>query len=128
MILYIVLVLYATFKRRIGIAVTTSLNWNWLNFGMILLYVDSTKNEVLHLLKKSLLENFTFCAMVNNADSQHKIQHINALHAIVFFSTPYKHQNTSSFLIFSGGIEREQWHEMAESCFFTYNFEHAFVW
>ena len=26
--------------------------------------------------------------------------------------TPSKHQKTSGFLLFSGGIERDQWHEM----------------
>ena len=28
------------------------------------------------------------------------------------FLYPQKHQEISSFLIFSGGIERDQWHEM----------------
>ena len=29
------------------------------------------------------------------------------------FYTSWKHQKTRGFLMFSGGIEREQWHEMA---------------
>ena len=29
------------------------------------------------------------------------------------FYTPWKHQKTRGFLMFSGGVEREQWHEMA---------------
>ena len=28
--------------------------------------------------------------------------------------TPRKHQKTSIFLIFSGGIERDRWHEMGQ--------------
>ena len=28
------------------------------------------------------------------------------------FYTPWKHKKNSSFLMFSGGMEREQWHEM----------------
>ena len=28
------------------------------------------------------------------------------------FDTPWKHQKTSGFLMFSGGIKRDQWHEM----------------
>ena len=31
---------------------------------------------------------------------------------LVSFYTPWKHEETSGFLIFSGGIERDQWHEM----------------
>ena len=83
-----------------------------------------------YLLKKSLMENFIFCIVVNNDSSQHKIKHINLLHVVVSFSTLCKHQKTYSFLMFSGGIEREQRHEMAETIFFflTCNFEHALVW
>ena len=29
-------------------------------------------------------------------------------------NTPRKHQKTSGFLIFSGGIERKQWHEIGK--------------
>ena len=31
---------------------------------------------------------------------------------LLSFYTHWKHQKTSGFLIFSGGIERYQWHEM----------------
>ena len=31
---------------------------------------------------------------------------------LVSFYTPWKYEKTSRFLIFSGGIERDQWHEM----------------
>ena len=31
---------------------------------------------------------------------------------LVFLYTPWKHQKTSAFLMFSGGIERDQWHEI----------------
>ena len=31
---------------------------------------------------------------------------------LVSFYTPWKHQKTSGFLIFSGDTEREQWYEM----------------
>ena len=31
---------------------------------------------------------------------------------LVLFCTPWKHQKSSSFLMFSGGIERYQWHEI----------------
>ena len=30
------------------------------------------------------------------------------------FYTPWKHEKTSGFMIFSGSIERNQWYEMSE--------------
>ena len=33
---------------------------------------------------------------------------------LVFFDTPRKYQRNNDFLIFSGGIERDQWHEMTQ--------------
>ena len=33
---------------------------------------------------------------------------------LVSFYTPWKHQKTSGFLMFSGGIERDQWHEIGQ--------------
>ena len=31
---------------------------------------------------------------------------------LIFFDTPPKHQKTIDFLMFLGGIKRDQWHEM----------------
>ena len=31
---------------------------------------------------------------------------------LISFDTPWKHQKTSGFLMFSGGMKRDQWHEM----------------
>ena len=33
---------------------------------------------------------------------------------LISFNTPWKHQNTSGFRMFLGGIERDQWHEMGK--------------
>ena len=49
---------------------------------------------------------------------------------LISFNTPWKHQNTSGFRMFLGGIERDQWHEMGkyaaedflERAFFIFNF------
>ena len=32
----------------------------------------------------------------------------------ISFDTPWKRQKTSDFLMFSGGIKRDQWHEMSK--------------
>ena len=34
---------------------------------------------------------------------------------LLFFYTPWKHKKPRGFLMFSGGIERDQWHEMGSS-------------
>ena len=44
----------------------------------------------------------------------------NPFHATGFFLYPLK---TSGFLMFSGGKERNQWHEMGQSQFFVYCLE-----
>ena len=33
---------------------------------------------------------------------------------LISFDTPWKHQKTRGFMMFSGGIKRDQWHEMGE--------------
>ena len=33
---------------------------------------------------------------------------------LISFDTPWKHQKTGGFMMFSGGIKRDQWHEMGE--------------
>ena len=43
----------------------------------------------------------------------------NPFHDIDLFHTPWKFQKTSGPLMFSGGIEREQWHELGQ---FEFNF------
>ena len=40
--------------------------------------------------------------------------HLTHFMPLISFDTPWKHQNTSGFLIFSGGIKRDQWHAWNE--------------
>ena len=35
-------------------------------------------------------------------------------HCSVSTTLPWKHQKTRGFAMFSGGIEKDQWHEMGE--------------
>ena len=35
--------------------------------------------------------------------------------SLIPFDTPRKHQKTRGFLTFSGGIKRDQWHEMGKN-------------
>ena len=39
-------------------------------------------------------------------------QNLTHFMPLVFLYTPWKHKKTSAFLMFSGGIERDQWHEI----------------
>ena len=43
------------------------------------------------------------------AEFMKKLTHFMPL---ISFHTPWKHQKTRGFLMFSGGIKRDQWHEM----------------
>ena len=36
---------------------------------------------------------------------------------VISFYSPWRHQKTSGFEMFSGGIERDQWHEMGWKTF-----------
>ena len=48
--------------------------------------------------------------------------------SLIFLYTPWKHQKTRILLMFSGGIERDQWHEMFELEFDGTDFSiHAFI-
>ena len=38
--------------------------------------------------------------------------HLNHFMPLISFDTPWKHQKTRGFPMFSGGIKRDQWHEM----------------
>ena len=33
---------------------------------------------------------------------------------VISFYTPYEHEKASGFLMFSSGIERDQWYEMGQ--------------
>ena len=54
-----------------------------------------------HLLKKSLMKNFIFCAL---KPQSYKLNHF--MPPVSFF-TLYKNLKPSSFLMFTGGIERD---------------------
>ena len=41
-----------------------------------------------------------------------EFKQINPFYATVLFRYPLKHRKTRGFLMFSGGIERDHWHEM----------------
>ena len=68
----------------------------YLNIKMLLLLVHHNliKFIVLHFLHSSYLT--------------HSIQLVS------LFLSPWKHKKTRGFLMFSGGIERGQWHEMGQ--------------
>ena len=59
--------------------------------------------------------------MKNSAHLSAQLTHFKSL---VSFYIPWKHQKTFGFLMFSGGLERDQWHEMD---YFFFNFEHFSV-
>ena len=46
---------------------------------------------------------------------------------LVYFYTPWKHQKTFCFLMFSGGIERDQWHKNGLSRTYSLSANSSFV-
>ena len=40
------------------------------------------------------------------------LSHLSHLMPLISFYITWKHKKTFSFLVFSGGIEKDQWHEM----------------
>ena len=54
------------------------------------------------------INKITFCISCTVADARK----ISPFSPMFHFYTPWKHQKTSSFLIFSGGIEVEHWLKM----------------
>ena len=83
-----------------------------------------SKRDQIH--KKSLMENFVFCAVLlmryNSVISAGRkglkiekfieIILINPFHDTDLFWYPLKTSENPCFPVFSGGIERDQWHEM----------------
>ena len=70
--------------------------WKWLTL---------TKNGV-NIIKKRLWRKIQPCSI---SDWTNWLAHFMPL---VSLDTPWKHQKTKGFLMFSEGIESDQWHEM----------------
>ena len=47
-----------------------------------------------------------------NSELSKVFEWFNPFHATDLFWYPWKHEKTRGFLTFSGGIKRDQWHEM----------------
>ena len=52
------------------------------------------------------------CEVYNNTRSTNQSTFLNSFMPLVSFFTPRKQQITRGFLMFLGGIEKKQWHEM----------------
>ena len=75
-------------------------------------------NIILRHHKSAVVKN-------NSLESKTPFSVLNALThfmPLVSFYTAWKHQKTSGFLMFSGGIERDQWHEMGYNLLGNYFF------
>ena len=84
------------------------------------LYLSFT--HVIPMLNLFTPENVVFCVrrFLSSVDKQCEIKNIWVailIHFIplVSFYTPWKHQKTIDFLMFSWGKEKDQWHKMRQS-------------
>ena len=46
---------------------------------------------------------------------------------LVSYYMPWKHEKTFGFFMFSGGVERNQWHEIGWKCYFFWNIYSFYV-
>ena len=76
-------------------------NWDSNNFPLC---ESNSLDACFHLL-----DVYAFCTRNSLIDL---ICHSNNVMPQFFFYTPWKHQKASGFLMFSRGIERDQWHEI----------------
>ena len=65
-----------------------------------------------HFLKKSLMENFTFCIVTFQFNRFYDGSQLIHLWQIFPFYTCWKLQKTKGFLVFSRGIKRTHWPQM----------------
>ena len=66
-------------------------------------------------VQRSLLRTASYWHLINSAKSVKFIllnSTLTHLMPLVSFDIPWKRQKIKGFLMFSGGIERDQWHEM----------------
>ena len=63
------------------------------------------RNKWCDVSSKFIIQSL-FCLVNVSSSSTHFIP-------LVSFNTSWKHQKISGFIMFSGGIERNQWHEMS---------------
>ena len=85
----------------------------WVNTEISYLTKNSIKLKSAisgHLLQCSCAIHYEFNVLA--VDSNMLKLLLTHFMPLVSFDTPWKHQRTKGFLMFSGGIEKDQWHEM----------------
>ena len=73
----------------------------------------SLKQDALHSMKENLRivqESETTKMVIVTLIAPEILTHFMSL--VSFFTPPWKHKNIFGFMIISGGIERDQWHEI----------------
>ena len=91
-----------TYHKKVMVYLLVFAIWEIRSSLLVKNTVNSFKcRKILNLTMKSVTWN-----------SLLKVDVLTHFMPLVSFYTPSKHQKTSGFLTFSGGIERDQWHEM----------------
>ena len=94
-------------------------NGQWWSF-----LVSTVNFEQIYFVKviQTLESNYKKLETINERSQQHNSLNfaevelnftITHLVPLVYFHTPWKYQKTKGLLVFSGGIERDHWHEMS---------------
>ena len=93
---------------------------NFAKFLITTFFIETKCWRLQHLSKLQQLLLFAHKQRITIYSNICKLTHFTVL---ISFYTPWKQQKTYCFLMFSEGIERDQWHEMDETHFIpTFSF------
>ena len=88
--------------------------WHYLQLLLVQLKQQLKLNSLSTTIGNKRVWKLCQCVHVENSIPEliHLILNSNSFHATDLFLFPWKHQKTSGFFMFSGIIERDQWHEL----------------
>ena len=89
-------------------------SWKKAKYGLKSYFHRRTDNLLRHKSNLSICSSKESSSFLRNTFEWFTSIVLLLIHFIVLvsFYAPWKHQQSSGFLIFSGGIERDQWHEI----------------
>ena len=100
-------------EKCLKLTIKTPERRHWRHFSVFIVNLEHMSRLVILLLLLTLSRKMP----VGNILKMKLLIHFRPL---ISFYTPYKHQKTKAFLMFSKGIERDQWHETDQD----YTFSH----
>ena len=101
-------------RIQVRVRILQHVEWSFVVFSflfVVLLVIKITFDNFFCRLNFTNKDRGSICVDIC-VDKCVSFSRINPFHATDLFGTPWTHQKASEFLMFSGGIKRDQWHEM----------------